>query len=249
MPRVTAMQEQTKPQPVRLVEGKGSMSMTFHLTPFITEWEKAKELFISHVAREIDPNLRPSDVTSSLSIDMSESWCKCRVFRGTLIATLRSDSLEFDVPRPFAGAYRAEADMIVQAAENLLASLDYGNYAFSSFYGAHVEAVQGSSEQYLARFAHGEVDPATDAQSGMRYRPSAVFLFRNDDGSRMLRKTFELSEIIPNGLFVTTYVRASKNEEENLEEQLNWVTRVDSISDRAAGIAYVKDTADAEMDS
>ena len=65
----------------------------------------------------------------------------------------------------------------------------------------------------------------------------------------MLRKTFELSEIIPNGLFIATYVRASKNEEENLEEQLNWVTRVDNISDRAAGITYVKDTADAEMDS
>lgn len=232
------------PQLVRMVEGKSRMSTTFHLTPFITEWENAKALFVSHVAREIDPGLRPGDVTSSVSGDMSESWCRCRVSEGAIVATLRPDSLEFDVPRPFAGDYGAGARIIGRATQVLLASLGYENFSYFFYYGAHVEAVEGSSARYLARVARDEIDPAMDGQLGMRRRPAAIFLFRNDDGTRDLQKRIEQSEIVPNGLFVMTSIYVSINESANLDDELKWILRVGDISDRAAGIVYSKEEID-----
>ena len=243
------MQDRTKPHLVRLVEGRSRMSMTFHLTPFITEWEKAKALFVSHVAREIDPGLRPRDVTSSLSGDMSESWCKCRISGGVIIATLRSDSLEFDVPRPFASDYGVGARIIGRATQDLLVSLGHENFSYSFYHGAHVETMHGSSERYLARFAHDGIDPAMDSQLGMRCRPTAAFLFRNDDGSRDLQKKIESSEIIPDGLFVSTHIFVTTNGVTNLDDELKWIVQAGDISDRAAGIVYSKDETDAEADS
>ena len=243
------MQEQAKPQPVSLVEGRSRMSTTFHLTPFITEWERAKALFISHVAREIDPGLRPGDVTSSFSGDMSESWCKCRISGGAIIATLRSDSIEFDVPRPFADDYGVGARIIGRATQDLLTSLGCENFSYFFYYGAHVEVTQGSSERYLARFACDETDPAMASQSGMRRRPAATFLFRSDDGSRELQKKIEQSEVISGGLFMVTSIYVSINEATSLDDELKWIVQVGKISDHAAGIVYSKDKTDAETDS
>lgn len=233
--------------PVRI--RKGDMSFTFHLDPLLANWEEAKAEFVVFVSRTFGPGVRPQDFTASASADMAGMYCRYRIYDGFGSVVLRADSVEFDFPNAFAIDNDIPWEIIRQAEKTLLPALDrkeLGSRFLSVSYHAELET---SPAAYLARFADETMARAAERCETVRYRPSASFLLRSDDGSRTLRRTVEQSRIVPDGLFVTTRVFVPAGGASSFLDEIDWIRRVGKVADAAVGIAHIEEENDAESAS
>ena len=72
-------------------------------------------------------------------------------------------------------------------------------------------------------------------------RPSVGFTLRSPDGNRVLRRSIEQSEILPNGLFITNHIFVSLPDLTELDQERSWIGQINKIANRASGIAYQED--------
>ena len=232
--------------PIRI--RKGDMSFAFGLEPILANWEEAKAGFVSFVSRRLGPGVDPGDFVASVSADMGKTYCKYRIFDGFGSIMLRADSVEFDFPNAFAIDNDLAWRIIRQAEEALLPALDRKEPR-SRFLSVSYHAESGQSPAtYFARFADAQMARAAERCEAMHYRPSANFMLASEDGSRTLRRTVEQSQIVPDGLFVTTRVFASARASA-VPDGIDWIRRVGKIADAAVGIAHVEEENDAESAS
>ena len=232
--------------PVRL--DRHQLLLTFHLEPFITEWEKARQAFVSFIAREFGDRLavRPQDFTAaSSSADLGEAWCKYRMFDGSRMIILRPDSLQFDFPGLLDADYPLLEELIGKGMEILLPVLgDYGRSSYSLASNRHVAVMEGSAEGYVARFANNGISSTIEDEPRVTYRPSAGFILASDDENRVLRRTVEQSEVLPNGLYITTRIFVAASVVTPFEEEYRWNEQISNIADRAIGIEYQMEEVD-----
>lgn len=232
--------------PIRIREG--DMSFAFRLDPLLANWEGAKAGFVSFVSRRLGPGVRPDDFVASVSAGMGETYCRYRIYNGFGSIMIRADSVEFDFPNAFAIDNDIPWGIIRQAEETLLPALDRKKPRSRSLYVSYHAESEESPETYLARFADAQMARAAERCEAMHYRPSANFVLASDDGSRTLRRTVEQSQIMPEGLFVTTRVFASARAA-SVPDEIDWIRRVGKVADVAVGIAHIKEENDAESAS
>ena len=235
--------------PVRL--DRDHVSVTFRLIPFIVEWGRARQAFVSCIAREFGDRLAvcPQDFSAASSADFGETWCRYRIFGGSSTITLRPDSLQFDFPGlPNADDPLLE-DLIETGMEVLLPELgDYGRSSYTLASNRHVAVVEGSAEDHVARLANKEMASTTESEPLVTYRPVAGFILGSDGESRVLRRTVEQSEILPNGLFIATRLIVAASVVTTFEEERSWVERMSKIANRATGIEYRTEETDGKPD-
>ena len=238
-----------KSLPVRL--DRVHVSVTFRLIPFIVEWGRARQAFVSCIAREFGDRLavRPQDFSAASSADFGETWCRYRIFGGSSTITLRPDSLQFDVPGLQNVDYPLLEDLIEKGMEVLLPELgDYGRSSYSLASNCHVAVEEGSAEDHIARLANKGMESTTESEPLVAYRPVAGFILGSDGENRVLRRTVEQSEILPNGLFIATHLFVAASVVTTFEEERSWVERISKIANRATGIEYRTEETDDKPD-
>ena len=222
---------------------------TFHLSPFISNWEGAKQTFVSCITRDFGDVLMrvlPRDFSASLSSEPGDAWCTYRMYGGSSTMTLRPDSLQFAFPSLLGTDYPVVNEIVRRGVAILLSKLGgYERHAYSLATNRHLDSLAGTAEAHLARFSSDEMVRAAANASGMQYRPSASFtLVGSADEYRVLRRSVELSEVLPNGLFVTTQISVSASGLSSFENELQWVNWVCQTADQAVGITYQTEEAD-----
>ena len=70
---------------------RGSLSVTFDLSAFVTDWEAAGKIFFAAIAERFrEPlNPRPGDFSAASPTELGEAWCKYRIFGGSSSIVLR----------------------------------------------------------------------------------------------------------------------------------------------------------------
>ena len=241
-----------QPMPVRI--DRDEVSFTFHLSPFISDWEGAKQTFVSCITRDFGDILRralPRDFNTSLSSEPGEARCTYRMYGGSSTMTLRPDSLQFIFPNLLDTDYPVVNEIVRRGTAVLLTKLDgYERHEYSLTTNRHLVPLAGIAEAYLAQFSSDEMANAATAEPGMRYRPSASFtLVGSTDEYRVLRRSVEQSEVLANGLFVTTHIFVSASGLSSFEDELQWINWVCRIADQAVGITYQAETEEIDYGS
>ncbi len=234
--------------PVRI--DRDEASFTFHLHPFISNWEGAKQTFVSCITRDFSDVLvrvLPRDFSASSSSEPGDAWCTYRMYGGSSTMTLRPDSLLFAFPNLLGTDYPVVYEIVSRGAALLLPKLGgYEPHVYSVVANRHLAPLAGVAEAHLARFSSDEMANAAANVPSMQYRPSASFTLVERDGDRVLRRSVEQSEVLANGLFVTTHIFVSASGLSSFEDELHWIDRICHIADRAVGIAYQTEEVDHE---
>lgn len=236
-----------QPMPVRV--DRDEVSFTFHLTPFISDWEGAKQTFVYCIARDFGDVLMrvlPRDFSASLSSEPGDAWSAYRMYGGSSTMTLRPESLQFTFPNLLATDYPVVNEIVKRGVAVLLTKLgSYERHVYSLATNRHLAPLSGIAEAHLRRFSNDDMGSAAANASGMQYRPSASFtLVGSADEYRVLRRSMELSEVLPNGLFVTTHISVSTSDLSSFENELQWINWVCQIADQAVGITYQTEETD-----
>ena len=108
----------------------------------------------------------------------------------------------------------------------------------------HVHVVGGRWETYLAHHGSRDIGKAAGDESTIEYRPTIGFTLRSKDGYRVLRRTIEQSEALPNGLFISDHTFVSMPELTGFAEELDWIERTSELANQVSGIAYQEDEAE-----
>ena len=225
---------------------RGDLSARFNLSAFVTDWEAARKTFIACIVDAFrEPlNPRPEDFSTALPAELGEAWCKYRMFGGSSTIVLRADSLTLTFPNIVKADITVAGEVLRRSLDVLLPTLgSYDQQSYNVVLNGHASVVEGNSEQYLAQHASANIEtPAID--STIEYRPCIGFSLRSSDGYRVLRRTIEQSEVLHNGLFISDHVFVRMPKLTKFEEEMDWMVQASSMADRAAGIAYQKDSGD-----
>ena len=235
--------------PVRL--DREDVSVTFHLSPLITGWERAVQTFMSCIAREFGDQLavRPQDFSVAAPTDFGETWCKYRILSGSSTIILRPDSLQFSFSRVSDVDYPLLDELIGKGMKILLTEIgDYSRSSYSMLSNSHVAVTEGSAKAFVTRFADRRMADAVRDEPLVTYRPSARFSLGSGDGGRVLSRTVEQSEVLSNGLFMTTHVFIAASAVMTFEEERHWFERIFQIANRATGIEFQAEGVDDEPD-
>ena len=226
---------------------RGNLSITFDLSAFIADWEEARKTFVAWIAERFREllNPRPGDFTATSPAELGEAWCKYRIFGGSSTIVLRADSLALSFPNIVNADYQIVVEVVRGVMENLLPALEgYERHSYMVGSNYHVHVVGGRWETYLAHHGSRDIGKAAGDESTIEYRPTIGFTLRSKDGYRVLRRTIEQSEALPNGLFISDHTFVSMPELTGFAEELDWIERTSELANQASGIAYQEDEAE-----
>ncbi len=218
------------------------LSVTFELSPFITGWPSAEERFITAINREFSELLpvRPQDFSSSRAGELGESYCKYRIFGGRSTIVLNPDTLQLN----FVEFIEIDNEIVIEIIRRSLDMLskDIGGYTRNHFYlvsDRHVAIVNdGRAEVYLNQFALEQPADIAGKEETVEYQPSVKIVLSDKDRHWTLRRTVEKSELLDNGLFVSTHISVSSHEVTAFETQKELVERIYDLADQSVGLKY-----------
>lgn len=161
-----------QPMPVRV--DRDEVSCTFHLSPFISNWEGAKQTFVSCITRDFGGVLMrvlPRDFSASLSSEPGDARCTYRMYGGSSTMILRPDSLQFAFTSLLTTDYPVINEIVRRGVAVLLTKLgSYERHEYSLTANRHLVPLTGIAEAHLARFPSDEMVSASANASGMQYR-------------------------------------------------------------------------------
>ena len=232
-----------KALPVRVERDWGSINIT--LKPFLTDWEAARSVFVSSMLREfidLHESVGPRDFNFSHSSNLGEAWCAYQMFGGLSRIVLRPDSLEFDFPSLRAPDYQVVGEIVRKGTRTLLSALNYNDsLALGLASHRHLAVIDGDAKGHIAQFASKALADAVRNDATLRNRPSARLVLQSDDGERTLRRSLEQSELVENGLFVSTQVFNSAFKITKFDNEIQWLVEKYKFADHAFGISYSTD--------
>ncbi len=220
---------------------RGSLSVTFDLSPFITDWDRARKEFVAGVAdnfREL-LNPQPGDFSADPSAELGETWCKYRIFGGSSTIILRADTVSLS----FANIVIADLDIIVDVVrgtmERLLPRLQcYERQSYRTFSNYHAHVVEGDWQGYLQLYGSKGIQAFAGSEPVLEYRPIVGFTLRTSDGSRVFRRTIEQSELVPAGVFISDSSYIALHDLTGMDEELKWRQQAIQLANHASGIVH-----------
>lgn len=222
------------------------LSAKFNLSPFITEWEVARQTFITCIADAFrEPlNPRPEDFSAASPSELGEAWCKYRMFGGSSSIVLRADSIEITFSNIVRADYALIGEILRRTVETLLPKIGgYDEHSCHFSTRQHVAAVNSRVDEYLAGHASAKIKSRAN-EAEIELHPCIAFSLKTNDGFRVLRRTIEQSEVLENGLFVADHVFVRRPEPTRFENELQWMVRLSNAADRVAGIKEQEDDDD-----
>ena len=222
------------------------MSAKFNLSPFVTDWEAARQTFIECIADAFrEPlNPRPEDFSTASPTELGEAWCKYRMFGGSSTIVLRTDAVAVTFSNIVRTDYALLSEILRRTVEVLLPKMrKYNEHWYHLSTSRHAAAVNGRADEYLARDASAKIKiPAEEAE--MECWPCIAFTLKTSDGYRVLRRTIEQSEVLGNGLFIADHLFVRTPEMTKFEDEARWVRRLSRAANRVAGLQEQEDDDD-----
>ena len=225
------------------------LSITFHMSAFITNWEAARNTFMACIKDQFRDltNPRPGDLSATSSAGLGEVWCRYRIFDGSSAIVLQSESLALTFPNMLDTDSPIVLEIVRRASEVLLPMLGgYERQSHTTISNYHAEVLDGVSSEYLACHGSRKIKDAADVHSTIEYRPTIGFTLRGHGELRVLRRTIEQSETLENGLFISDYIFVSMPNLTTFDEEMSWARHTVGLADSAAGIAYKRDEEDGD---
>ena len=220
---------------------RGNLSVTFNLSAFITNWEGAKTEFLAGIAENFREllNPQPGDFSSNPSTELSEAWCKYRVFGGSSTITLRADTVSLS----FVNILRADLEIIAEVVgrtmESLLPRLRcYERQSYTIFSNYHAHVIEGDWQGYLEHHSNKTIGAVAGSEPVLEYRPIVGFTLRTSDSSRVFRRAIEQSEAFQNGLFISDSSHVSMPGLTGMEDELSWREQTLRLANHLSGIVY-----------
>lgn len=220
-----------------------NLSISFELSPFITDWASARTAFMASVAREFGEvlNVRPHDFYTNDPTELGESRCTYRIFGGASTIVLNPATLDLNFSSLTVSDYPTAMEIVGQSVDIL--SRDIGCYAKDNLtvtFNRHVSTVEnGGADRYLAQFAWKQPADTAAASTGIEYSPAAKIIFADKQGRWSLHRTVEKSALLPDGLFVTTIVFVRSLQLTSFDEQQQLLYRIHELADQAMGHTYL----------
>ena len=224
------------------------LSISFELSPFITDWASTQAKFIAVIAREFGDLLSvcPQDFYSNPSMEFGEARCKYRIFGGASTIVLNPGALQLNFVSLNEHDYPTVVEIIRRSVDVLLK--DIGSYTrdrVSLTSNRHVGTVEnGLADDYLAQFAWKQPADVVKTNSEIQSRPAVKVILSDNSGEErhwVLHRLVEKSELLPDGLFVTTIIFVSSPEVTSFDDHSRLVQRINELADRAVGLRYTRD--------
>lgn len=218
------------------------LSISFELSPFITDWTSVQTRFIAALARELNVlfPVRAMDFSSNPSPELGESWCKYRIFGGASTIVLNPGALQLNFVNLSENDYPTVKEIIRRSKDVL--SKDIGSYTrerVSLSSNLHVGTIEeGVVDVYLEQFAVKQVADVAKTNSTLQYRPAVKVILSEDSDNAVhwvVYRSVEKSEWLPDGLFVTTFIDVSSPRIMSFEDQAQLIQRIYGLADQAVG--------------
>ncbi len=222
-----------------------SLYLSIPLEPFIVEWGKTKDIYISCIAKDIMSMYGGAELqhfVSSSSDSLAESWCQYRIFGGiNNLIILQPDELQLQfkfenvLPTDFIDI--AIANFIEKCFTILLPKLGYENIdSFSININSYVTFEEGTANEYFEQFDKKVMIAELSQESGMHYLPSVNIIFESENRERALRRTVEPSKISNSDLFIATNIYVLTSQTQDFYEELKWLLRVINMANKTVGL-------------
>ena len=217
-----------------------AFSFSIPLNPFIVEWGKTKEIFISCIAKDIMTTYGGAKLqhfVSSSSDNLADSWCKYRIFGGIDSLILRPDELQFKIENILPTDFIDVANFIAKCFTILLPKLGYKNIdSFSINTNSYVSFEEGTTNEYFQQYDTNVMVPELTQEIGMHYQRSVNIIFESENRDRVVRRTVEPSEISKSNIFVATNIYVLTSQTLDFYEELKWLVRVTIVANKAVGL-------------
>lgn len=222
-----------------------NLSISFELSPFITDWVPARTGFMASVARALGDSLivRPHDFSANDSTELGESRCTYRIFGGGSTIVLRPATLELNFGSLTESDYPTVTEIIRRSIDIL--SRDLGCYArdhVSINSNEHVPVAEnGLVDAYLSQFAWKKPADTAATEVEVEYSPAAKVIFSDKHDRWSLQRTVEKSVFLPDGLFITTTILMRSQQLTSFDEQSQLWHRLNDLANHATGLSFVGD--------
>ena len=225
--------------PIRRHGLGGSVSVTISLSPFVTNWTKATSEFVSSISSgsKYIQMAHASHFDSFMPESIGDRFCRYR-WPGTMATiVLRSELLEFQFPDASTDShYEVVRETVRSVAGRILREmLNYSKYSYSVVINGHGEFVQHTLLGYFPEDAAKTVNRNDDTYEQLSLRG---VIFRDKINGRALRRTVERSELVANGLFVSTAISAVDTTL-MIEDEIAWIDKMIEAANRGTNLVYV----------
>ncbi len=217
-----------------------TLSFSIPLNPFIVEWGKTKEIFISCIAKDIMTTYGGAKLqhfVSSSSDNLAESWYKYRIFGGIDNLILRPDELQFKFENVLPTDFFDVANFIAKCFTILLPKLGYENIdSFSINISSYVSFKEGTTDKYFQQYDTKVMVEELSQESDMHYLPSVNIIFQSENRDRVVRRTVEPSEISKSDLFIATNIYVLTSQTLDFYEEFDWLFQAINIANQTVGL-------------
>ena len=222
-----------------------NLSISFELSPFITDWTSARTAFLASVAREFGEvlNVQPHDFYTNDPTELGESRCTYRIFGGASTIVLRPGTLELNFGSLTESDYPTVTEIVRRSIDIL--SRDLGCYArdhVSINSNEHVPLVEnGVADVYLGQFEWKTSTDAAATDAEIEYSPAAKVIFSDKKGRWWLQRTVEKSAFLSDGLFITTMILIRSHQLTSFDEQSQLWSQLINLANQAMGLTFLGD--------
>ena len=200
---------------------------------------KATNAFISCISSgpKYIPTIHASHFDSLIPESISDRFCRYR-WPGTMATiVLRSESLEFQFPDASTDShYDVIRDTVQSITGHILRELiNYRKYSYSVILNSHVEFVQHTLPDYFPEDTTKNRNRNGDTFEHLSLRG---IIFRDKENGRALRRTVERSELVENGLFVSTVISAIDTTL-RFDDEITWIEKMIEAADHGTNLVYL----------
>ena len=225
--------------PIRRHGLGGSVSVTISLSPFITDWTKASSVFVSCIfsGSKYIPTAHASHFDTFMPESIGDRFCRYR-WPGTMTTiVLRSESLDFHFPDASTDShYEIIRETVRSIAGYILRELiNYGKYSYSVVVNSHGEFIQHTLLEY---FPEGDSKNSNGNNDTFEQLSLHGMIFRDKTNGRALRRMIERSELIENGLFVSTVISAVDTVLK-IDDEIAWIDKMVEAADLRTCLVYL----------
>ncbi len=227
---------------IQCIHNEEDIEVSLELTKFVADWPSAQSKFIANIINRFDGwlNIRSKDFRTINSDSLGDVQCICQLFAGACTIVFSPDFLRLNLTRITRKDYPTINEVILRSMDWYLTDFsNYGPIQISYMSNRHVSAASGiSTDLYLSQFAHGKIVETLRSQSGIKYHPSSRLKLTDENNSWILYRLMEKSQLVEDGLFISTQIRLLSVQDMTVENQKELLEKLYELADQSTGIEY-----------
>lgn len=227
---------------IQCIHNEEEIEVSLELTKFIADWPSAQSKFIANIISRFDGwlNIRSKDFRVVNSDSLGDVQCICQLFAGACTIAFSPDFLRLSFIRITRKDYPTINEVLLRSMNWYSADFSsYGPIQVSYMSNRHVRAASGiSADLYLSQFRNGKIAETLESQPEIIYHPSSRLKLADENNSWILYRLLEKSQLIEDGLFISTQIRLLSVQNMTVENQKDLLKKLYKLADQSTGIEY-----------